>query len=449
MTGRYTIILAFITCFLLIDQAALKAQGYKEKEEKKEQNYGNTPDEIFPFSRFQDPYKRYFVYPPQQYLGPNRDKPEPTDLEEVRIGFLGPMEGSYIIDYGTQMLQGATLSIEEANAKGGYKGLPYVIMPHNDVGLWGAAANEVVKMDDEKVWAILGTIDDINTHVALRVALKVEIPMINTGDPDPTLTETNIPWLLRCISDDRQSSYALATYMYQVKGLKRAAVLRTNSRYGRVGTGEFKATSERMGYPVLFELRFTDGETDFRGQLENIKKSSADAVVLWGNPKELGMIVRQMKELGMEHPVFACDRLVDPKFIEYAGEENIEGIVSTKQYKPDMNDPKYRDFHNAYVKRFEMEPDVFAAHAYDGMNIVIKSIEISGLNRAKIRDVMLDLETFQGYEGVTGTMYFDPSWNDIGEIFMVKIEEGEFVYFPRPKFKSEKASSSVKDVSDK
>ena len=425
------------------------AQRYKEKEDKEQENYGNTPDEIFPFSRFQDPYIRHFIYPMQPYLGPGREKPEPTDLEEVRIGFLGPMEGSNIIEYGTQMRQGAELAMEEANARGGYKGLPYTFMLHNDVGLWGAAANEVVKMDDEGVWAILGTIDDINTHVALRVALKVEICMMNTGDPDPTLTETNIPWLLRVISDDRQSSYALATYMYQVKGLKRAAVLRTNSRYGRVGTGEFKATSERMGHPVLFELRYTDGETDFRGQLENIKKSSADAVVLWGNPKELGLIVKQMKELGMEHPIFACDRLVDPKFIEYAGEENIEGIVSTKQYKPDMGNPKYRDFHNAYVKKFDMEPDVFAAHAYDGMNILIQSIEIGGLNRAKIRDVMLDNETFQGYEGVTGIMYFDASWNDIGEIYMVKIEDGEFVYFPRPEFKSDKASSSTKEISDK
>lgn len=449
MARRYAVSYVIIICFLLFDQAGVMAQRYKEKEDKEEENYGNTPDEIFPFSRFQDPYKRHFIYPPQPYLGPGRDKPEPIDLEEVRIGFLGPMEGSNIIEYGTQMRQGAELAMEEANARGGYKGLPYTFMLHNDVGLWGAAANEVVKMDDEGVWAILGTIDDINTHVALRVALKVEICMMNTGDPDPTLTETNIPWLLRVISDDRQSGYALATYMYQVKGLKRAAVLRTNSRYGRVGTGEFKATSERMGFPVLFELRYTDGETDFRGQLENIKKSSADAVVLWGNPKELGMIVKQMKELGMGHPIFACDRLVDPKFIEYAGEENIEGIVSTKQYKPDMSYSKYRDFHNAYIKRFEMEPDVFSAHAYDGMNIIIQSIEIAGLNRAKIRDAMLDPETFQGYEGVTGTMYFDASWNDIGEIYMVKIEDGEFVYFPRPEFKSEKASSSTKDISDK
>jgi ABC-type branched-subunit amino acid transport system substrate-binding protein len=200
--------------------------------------------------------------------------------------------------------------------------------------------------------------------------------------------------------------------MYQEKGLKRAAVLRTNSRYGRVGTGEFKATSERMGFPVLFELRFADGDTDFTGQLENIRKSTADAVVLWGNPKELGLIVTQMREMGMEHQIFACDRLVDPKFLEYAGKEHAEGIVSTKQYKPDMNNPEYRDFHYTYVKRFGMDPDVFAAHAYDGMNILIKSIEIAGLNRAKIRDVMLDLETFQGYEGVTGRMYFDPSWND-------------------------------------
>jgi branched-chain amino acid transport system substrate-binding protein len=155
-------------------------------------------------------------------------------------------------------------------------------MLHNDVGLWGASANEVVKMDDEGVWAIIGSIDDIVTHVAIRVALKLEIPVVNVGDPDPTLTETNIPWVLRVIGDDRQSSYALATYMYQEMDLKRVAVLRANNRYGRTGTGELKDASERMGRPVLFELRFADGDTDFTSQLENIKKSTADAVALMG-----------------------------------------------------------------------------------------------------------------------------------------------------------------------
>ena len=93
------------------------------------------------------------------------------------------------------MMQGATLALEEANSKGGYKGIPYKMMIHNDVGLWGAAANEIVKMDDEKVWVWLGSIDDIVSHVAIRATLKLEIPMVCTGDPDPTFTETNIPWV--------------------------------------------------------------------------------------------------------------------------------------------------------------------------------------------------------------------------------------------------------------
>ena len=62
---------------------------------------------------------------------------------------------------------------------------------------------------------------------------------------------------------------------------------------------------------------------------------------------------------------------------------------------------------------------------------------------------MTDLKTFQGYEGVTGTLYFDASWNEIGKIFMVKIENGKFVYFPRPEFKSNKTSSSIKEISGK
>jgi ABC-type branched-subunit amino acid transport system substrate-binding protein len=68
-----------------------------------------------------------------------------------------------------------------------------------------------------------------------------------------------------------------------------------------------------------------------------------------------------------------------------------------------------------------MEPDVFAAHAYDGMNLIIKSIHKAGLNRALIRDVLTDLKTFQGYQGVTGEIILDPSWNDIGKIWMGEV----------------------------
>ncbi|MFZ0280884.1 MAG: hypothetical protein WAL29_04500, partial [Bacteroidales bacterium] len=152
----------------------LSAFSFTYGQEKKV-NYGNIPDELVAFEKYQKAYKYHFLEPIQFY-GAGREKLPPSDLKEVRIGFLGPLEGSILISLGKQMLQGSMLAIEEANKKGGYKGLPYKLMIHNDVGLWGAAANEVVKMDDEKVWAWLGSIDDIVSHVAIRATLKVEIP---------------------------------------------------------------------------------------------------------------------------------------------------------------------------------------------------------------------------------------------------------------------------------
>lgn len=406
----------------------------------KKKNYGKTPDEMIPYGRFQKAYINFFD-DPQAFTGAGREKIPPADLTEIRIGFLGPLEGSVMVPQGIQMLQGATLAMEEANERGGYNGIPFRILAHNDVGLWGAAANEVVKMNDEKVWAFLGSIDDIVTHVALRVAFKLEIPMVNTGDPDPTLTETRIPWIIRCIGDDRQSSYALVNYIYREKGHSRVAVLRADNRYGRVGILEFKDAALRIGYPLVLEVRFADGETSFTTQIERMINSSPDAVVLWGNAKETALIIKQMREMGMEQPIFGSDRLMSPELLKIAGKD-AEGLVTTCQYNPTLDIPKLKAFQNSYNARFSMEPDVFAAHAYDGMNILIDAIHMAGLNRYLIRDVLTDLKTFQGYQGVTGEITFDASWNDIGPIWMAEVRDGKFEFFPPPPLTSEEPTNN-------
>jgi branched-chain amino acid transport system substrate-binding protein len=403
----------------------LELQGQEEKL-----NYGKTPDEWVPYGQFQEAYKNFFD-DTQEFTGAGREKPEPTGLSEVKIGLLGPLAGSVLVPQGIQMLQGATLAAEEANKRGGYKGIPFRILPHNDVGLWGAAANEVVKMNDEKVWAIIGTIDDINSHVAIRVALKLEIPVVNTSDPDPTFTETRIPWVIRCISDDRQSSYALVNYIYRKKEHSRVAVMRADNRYGRVGVMEFRDAALRLGYPLVLEVRFADGETSFTTQIERIINSNPDAVLLWGNAKETALILKQMRQMGMKQPVYGSDRLVSPVFLKIAGND-AEGVVTTCQYNPTLDIPALKAFNQNYYHRFGQEPDVFAAHAYDGMNIIIEAIHKAGLNRTLIRDLLTDLKTFQGYQGITGEIIFDASWNDVGPIWMTEVRGGKFEFFPPP-----------------
>jgi branched-chain amino acid transport system substrate-binding protein len=398
-------------------------------------NYGNIPDELVAYDRYMKAYKYHFLEP-MKFYGAGREKLPPTNLTEVRIGLLGPLEGSIIQDLGEQMLHGATLAIEEANKKGGYKGMPFKLMIHNDVGLWGAAANEVVKMDDEGVWAWLGSIDDIVSHVAIRATLKLEIPNVNTGDPDPTFTETNIPWVIRTIPDDRQSSYVLVDQIFNKDKHKRVAVIRANNRYGRVGTLHFNRSATRIGFPIIIEERFSDGESDFKAQIERVKKTSPDAVLIWGNARESALILQQLRAMGLNQPVYGSDRMVNEKFLKETG-NLAEGLITTCQYNPDSNDPALIAFRKRFRERFGMEPDVFAAHAYDGMNIIIEAIRKAGLNRALIRDILTDLKTFQGYQGVTGKVVFDGTWNNIRPIYLAKVSNGKFHFSPAPRWEKE------------
>jgi ABC-type branched-subunit amino acid transport system substrate-binding protein len=430
-------LLTILVALLILPLSFLKGQDEKI-------NYGKAPDEIFPFDKFTKAHEYFFLKPIECYSA-GREIPPPKNLKEVRIGFLGPLEGSMIIDLGTQMLRGSEMAIDEANAKGGYNGIPFKLMVHNDVGLWGAAANEIVSMDDEGVWAWLGSIDDIVSHVALRATLKMEIPEVCTGDPDPTFTETNIPWMIRVISDDRQSAYALAHQIFTMDKHSRVGVIRTGSRYGRVAVKIFSETAVRLGHPMIIEERFADGESDFKSQLERIKKVKPDAILIWGNARESALILNQIRELGMTQPVYGSDRMVSAKFLEMAG-KNAEGIVTTCQYNPDDNNPRLKAFQANYLRKYGEKPEVFAAHAYDGMNIIIDAIRKAGLNRVLIRDLLTDQKTFQGYRGITGKLVLDGSWNDIGDIYLAKFSNGKFMFtLAPPPSEIEQHTSSTAD----
>lgn len=406
---------------LLIVSLVISTAQTTAYSQTKKRNYGNAPDAMLPYGKYKKPYKHFFEEP-QQFLGPGRTKSPAPDLTSVKIGFIGPLQGTTEDRLGNRMLQGTILALEEANEAGGYQGLPFELVVRNDAGLWGASSNTFVELDEEKVWAVLGSIDGASTHVILRVALKLELFIVNTGSTDPTLTETRIPWIIRCFPDDRQNSYALADYIFNRMGIGRVAVLRNNNRYGRMGIAEFQDTARRLGHPLLFELRYSTGDTDFALQLDRIHRANAEAVVIWGDAREAALIVKQMRRMGMEQRVFGADRLVSPEFIEVAGEA-AEGVVAAYPYNPNRDDPRLKEVRRRYAERFDEQLEAFAAHAYDGMTILIDAIRVAGLNRARIRDVLASLES---YQGITGEIIFDATLNDIGPICLAEVRDGRF-----------------------
>jgi branched-chain amino acid transport system substrate-binding protein len=407
--------------------------------------YTGAPEDLRPFAKFTTPYHEYYQ-DLIEYNGAAREIPDPDlkDLTEIRIGFLAPLYDHPDQVRGTRMLNGAQLAIDERNASGGYGGKPFRIITHNDYdnwqnssaatagvskdsAIWGAASNDAVRMIyDDKVWAMFGSISSESTHIALRLTLKAETPLVNSASTDPTIPETIIPWYHTDIQDDRVQGYTLARHIYTELGLKRVALLRVNNRYGRFGVIKFRDASRRLGHPVVIEQKYRTGDTDFRHELQVIQDSRVDAIVLWSDIPEAAMILQQMQELGMKQRVFGSHRTIGDELIKLAGPA-AEGFEAVYPYDPSRTDPRWLDFVARYEARYHEKPDHFAALAYDEMRVLIDAICRAGLNRGRIRDALTGLTA---YKGVTGNMTFDPNCKNIAHLYLGRVQNGQIQYRP-------------------
>jgi branched-chain amino acid transport system substrate-binding protein len=403
--------------------------------------YAGEPQDMSPYEKFAKPYDLNYTHP-NIFSGAGRDLPEPKNLTEVRIGFFGPIEHTPDQVFGHRMLHGAQLAIEEANARGGYGGKPFKLMLHNDYDnwqakavygderptdptIWGSPSNEAVKMvyDDED-WAIFGSISSESTHIILRLALKAEIPIVNSASTDPTIPETYIPWYFTDLQDDRVQCLTLARRIFTELGMKRVALLRVNNRYGRFGVLKFRDAARRLGHPVVIEQKFMPGDTDFTRALKIIQSSRTDAIVLWADEADAADILKQMRALGMKQRVFGSYRTLGPELVKKAGPA-AEGFEAVFPYDPTRKDPSWIAFNQRFEARFHEKPEQFASLAYDSMNALLDSICKAGLNRARIHDALADIEE---YDGVTGHMVFDPNQKNVAPMYLGTVRNGAITY---------------------
>jgi len=429
-------------------------------------SYAGTPREYRPFSHFENPYKEFFL-DLLEYPGYGRQIPEPDSVETVKFGFIGPIMrsvaesfggpedvtlrvnqrqirwdgygASHLAPLGIKMLQGAQLAVAQANMIGGYRGrTPYELVVRNDNGEWRSSGRPVIDLAyRDSVWAIMGTVDGANSHILIRVALKAEIPVMNTADTDPTFVETNIPWMLRNITDDRMMCYLLADFAYKRLGLQRIAALRAVNRYGRVNIDEFRDGSTRLGHPLVIELSYEEGDTDFEAQLERIRSLGVDGVFTYGNSRESALILRQMRVLGMDQWFFGSDRMVTEEFLEIVGPDHGR-VTAGYPYDPTSQDPKHVQFVQDFRAAYGEDPETYASHAYDGMMMVIEATERAGLNRALIRDALVAMNP---YHGVTGLQIYDAVLSDRSPATLAFLRNGQFEFYSR-----EEALSDELDV---
>ena len=388
--------------------------------------YANTPEDLRPFSKFTVPYYENYTKTPE-YNGPAAEVPTvpASEVSEVAVGFLGPIEDNKDMPLGLAMLHGAQLAVDEANARGGYGGKPFRLKVHNDAATWGASSNEIVKMIyDEKVWAMLGSVSGDSTHIALRVSLRAELPIVNCAATDPTIPETIIPWLMTTIQDDRVQSYTLARRIFTDLGLKRVALLRVNERYGRFGVLKFRDAARRLGHPVVIEQKYDPLDHTFTRQLRVINDSRVDGIVIWGDSGAAAEILTEMRQMGMKQPVFGSARVVGDALLRNHAAD-AEGLEVVYPFDPNRDDPAWLAFQKRFDAAYLAKVDAFSALGFDTMNILLDAICRAGLNRGGIRNALYGL---QSYKGVAGEMVFDPNAKNVAPLYLGKLHDGHWTY---------------------
>lgn len=407
----------------LTNAPARKTGGYTED---KYPYYASTPDEMIPYRNI-EPYYRYWTTR-LPFRGPGVDYPDPTDLKSLKVGLLSPAKYGPEGARGERTRKGVMLAFEEAEAIRKPGQLPFEIVAREDAPLWGSAANIAVEFKDNDVLGILGTVDGDATHVALRVALKIETYMINTSDPDPSLTETQIPWLTRIFPEERQQCYRLADMIVHKKGHKRIAILREGSRPGRTAIMHFVNDIRRLGCPPVAHLLHQPGNSNLEEQIKAIKAADPEAILLHGQPEYMGYAAATLRKAGIKAQFFGFDRLHEDAFAKNAGPA-AEGTIITFFSDPERTDKPWVDFKARFQKRYGEEPEVYAAYGYDGAKMLIEAILKCGPNRFRIRDYLGGLET---WDGVTGHMIFDGRWDNIAPICVAEYGKGRWHFQPAP-----------------
>ncbi|NJD54827.1 MAG: branched-chain amino acid ABC transporter substrate-binding protein [Nitrospirae bacterium] len=339
----------------------------------------------------------------------------------IKIGVAGPMTGDQS-KMGTDFKNGVSLAVEEWNAKGGVLGKKIEIIIGDDQHDPKQAVSVANKIVNEGAVGIIGHFNSSCSIPASDIYARGNIPMISPGSTNPQFTEKGYKNVFRvCGRDDQQGKVGADFVNSQLK-LKKVAVIHDKTTYGQGLADEFK---KALGgkVEVVFYGGIVQGDKDFKGVLTSIREKKPELLFFGGIYPEMGLLVRQARELGIKAPFMSGDGSIDPKFVEIAGAEAAEGTYLT--FSPDpKNIASAKDFIGKYNAKFgEIGP--YSIYAYDAANIMLSAIREA--NATEGDKVVNKLHTME-FNGAMGKIKFDDKGDVTVAPYVVWVtKDGKFV----------------------
>lgn len=328
--------------------------------------------------------------------------------------------GPWTESYGIMNKRGIELAVEEINALGGLHGRQLQTVSRDDESSGSKAAaiaGEFVSRPE--IVAVVGHVTSGAMVAAARV-YDQGLPAVATSASSPDLSGIS-PWVFRVISSDSANGVDMARFVRRL-GFRRAAVLYENSAYGRGLTDAFRRGFD--GEFVTIDPIPSAADASFEPYVAYLRTRKPDIVFVAGTEGSGLGVLREARRQGL-HSAFAGGDGWSSVVSDTAASE---GAYVGAPFAANDSREEVQRFVKAFRSKYGVEPDGFAALAYDATRLVARAIEKGGPSRVAVRDWLASLGPESAFAGVTGSISFLPSGDVAGKgVVMTQVRRGQLV----------------------
>jgi branched-chain amino acid transport system substrate-binding protein len=243
-----------------------------------------------------------------------------ASAQPIRVGFASAMSGPSAIT-GEGVMWGATMAVEDINAKGGIMGHKVEAFFADNKGTPGEAVSAVRKLADvDKVDVIIGQTHSGACLGAMPIIKELQVPQVTEACSNPKIREMSgvggNEWQFRVNIDDAIMANTFSKYIGQQ--VKSASIIAQNDDFGRGAAAAYDAAFKKFGVKLVSTEFFDRGQADYRPLLTKIKRANPDAVLLVMLASDASVFLRQYRELGLKQRIFARGSVATVEFLDLA-----------------------------------------------------------------------------------------------------------------------------------
>ncbi|WP_374966937.1 ABC transporter substrate-binding protein [Lysinibacillus sp. RS5] len=268
----------------------------------------------------------------------------------------------------------------------------------------------VVAMDkliSEDVVAVVGATQSSTTMAIIPKAIEKKLPLLTIAP-----IESESEYVYSMAQSTTVIAMPIVEYLKK-NNIKKVAWVNASDGFGVTGMPAFEALAKENDIEIIAHEEFDATATDMTIQLTKVRKKNPEAIIVWSRTPGAGIIARNFKAMNFDIPMIQSTAAANQGFLEQVKDDNenimvVGSKLSVIDQLPDSDQKEMlKAFSDAYKKEFNSEPDLFAAHLLDGINVVVNAIKAGNVTS---EDIHTYLQNDLGkYLGATGTFDFGVS----------------------------------------